>query len=328
MSTSDPFNQARRTVIQSLIAMGAAGLAGCQSRARSTDRVIGFFSPPIPENVKRFEGEIALQFSSLDAITIRFIDCNSLNAIHKETCSDLALGVAASSEIATRLRLVCPELPLVFASGPNPVTEGLAESFERPNKGATGFTYAASTHGRCAELLRACAPNAKHVGVVLDDWYLSAGTLTADILGAFVGVDLKMKTFICNNSAQLNDAINRYKQERIDAFYFPLSGAIEGNEQIAADMLRAFKLPAVFPYARCVEQGGLISYEATIPEPFKILARQCALVLNGVPVGEIPIESPQNFRCAVNFETARQIGVAIPTAIALSADAQFGGRGI
>lgn len=323
-----PPDDHRRAFMLSLAAVCVAGLAGCNAPQRAASRTIGFFSPPIPGNLTRFETEVARQFGPQGRVTIRFIDGTSPETITAASGQNLDLAVAASAAIAARLRTHCPQLPVVFASGTNPVDEGLAESFERPNKGATGFTYVASTDGRCAELLRACAPTAKRVGVVVDEWYLTAEKFTAPIYEAFAGVNMVTKLLVCNKGSQLPDTILKFKQMGVDVIYFPMSSAIEGNEQLAADLLRTHKLPAIFPYASCAEKGGLISYEATIPEPFEILVRQSALVLKGVPVGEIPIESPQNFRCAVNFETARRIGVTVPLAIALSADVQFGGRGI
>ena len=67
-------------------------------------------------------------------------------------------------------------------------------------------------------------------------------------------------------------------------------------------------------YARSlyVDAGGLMSYESIVSDPYAIRARHIALLANGVPANEIPVEGPSDFVLAINLDAAKRIGLALP----------------
>jgi putative tryptophan/tyrosine transport system substrate-binding protein len=82
----------------------------------------------------------------------------------------------------------------------------------------------------------------------------------------------------------------------------------------------AAHLPALFPEKEVAEAGGLIAYGPSIPASFRRAAAYVDKILRGAKPGDLPVEQPTTFELAVNLQTAKAIGVTIPTSILLRAD--------
>src|SRR5262249_26563537 len=82
----------------------------------------------------------------------------------------------------------------------------------------------------------------------------------------------------------------------------------------------ASHLPALFPEKEVAEVGGLMAYGPRIPGSFRRAAAYVDKILRGAKPADLPVEQPTIFELAVNLQTARAIGVTIPTSILLRAD--------
>jgi putative ABC transport system substrate-binding protein len=82
----------------------------------------------------------------------------------------------------------------------------------------------------------------------------------------------------------------------------------------------ASHLPALFGEKEGAEAGGLIAYGPSIPASFRRAAAYVDKILRGAKPADLPVEQPTKFELVVNLQTARAIGVTIPTSILLRAD--------
>src|SRR6185437_10916446 len=58
--------------------------------------------------------------------------------------------------------------------------------------------------------------------------------------------------------------------------------------------------PAIYGAERFVRLGGLMSYSPAFEDPAQRIAAMARSVLEGYPVGDLPVERPQAFRFAIN----------------------------
>jgi putative tryptophan/tyrosine transport system substrate-binding protein len=321
------FDPARRLLLRAALAGASASVYGCSSDSAVRVRRVGFFSlPNANARVGAEKLQTALEQLLLPTVSVQMSviesepDALRLDAIEV----NLDVAVAATGEMAVHLRRLAPSLPIVFAAGNDPIESGLIESYARPNRGATGFTYDTPIHGRRFELLQDCIPHLRRVGIVVDNWHVQNSREIKNIIDSAAALGTEAIITLGDDSARLRSVLSRLKIAGVGAVYFPLSTAIERHEALVAKLCRELGLPAIYPYAQCVKEGGLISYEAKVDNPYAILARQCALVLAGTPVGEIPIVTPQRFRCSVNLEAAHAIRLKLPTRVLLRADEYVG----
>jgi putative tryptophan/tyrosine transport system substrate-binding protein len=312
-------------------ALGAATalLFGCSRQIAPRTFRVGFFT--LPDAGPKAAGEkllqelrLALHASAMPVVQVVASRADLLQFDPRAEPLDVA--VAANSEIALQMRRIAPTLPLVFAAGNDPIESGLVESYARPNRGATGFTYDIPIHGRRFELLKDCVTHLRRVGVVVDNWYLENPREYKTIADTARLLGIEVIIAEAEDVARLKTQLVTLKSKGVSAVCFPMSTAIERHEAHAAALCRELGLPAIYPYAHCVKEGGLISYEAKVDNPYAILARQCALIFAGTPAGEIPVVTPQRFRFAVNLDAARAIGLKLPSSVLLRADEYVGGN--
>jgi len=88
-----------------------------------------------------------------------------------------------------------------------------------------------------------------------------------------------------------------------------------------ADLALEHRLPAASTTRGFVDTGGLMSYGADGPALFRHSAKFVQRILQGRQPNDLPIEQPTKFELAVNLRTAKAIGLTIPEAFLLRADA-------
>jgi putative ABC transport system substrate-binding protein len=80
------------------------------------------------------------------------------------------------------------------------------------------------------------------------------------------------------------------------------------------------RLPGIFHLMDFVEEGGLMSYGPDLHQSFYRAAYYVDRVLKGANPADIPVEQPLKLELAINLQTAKQIGVTIPTDVLVLAD--------
>jgi len=69
------------------------------------------------------------------------------------------------------------------------------------------------------------------------------------------------------------------------------------------------------------DAGGLISYGADLPHIYRRSAAFVQKILQGTRPADLPVEQPTKFELAINLKTAKAMGLTIPEAFLLRADA-------
>jgi putative ABC transport system substrate-binding protein len=81
------------------------------------------------------------------------------------------------------------------------------------------------------------------------------------------------------------------------------------------------RLPVMYGYREFVDDGGLISYNPSRPDLYRRTASYVDKILRGAQPADLPIERPTKFELVVNLRTAKALGLAIPPAVLIRADA-------
>ena len=81
------------------------------------------------------------------------------------------------------------------------------------------------------------------------------------------------------------------------------------------------RLPPIYGEREQPEAGGLMSYGPNFPNLFRRAADFVDKILRGTKPADLPVEQPTKFDLVINLTTAKALGLKIPEAFLLRADA-------
>jgi len=121
----------------------------------------------------------------------------------------------------------------------------------------------------------------------------------------------------------------RGPDEELDAVFAAMTNSradaavIQGSlsTKRMAELALEHRLPAASTTRGFADAGGLMSYGADGPAMFRHSARFVQRILQGRQPNDLPIEQPTKFELVINLKSAKTLGLSIPEAFLLRADA-------
>jgi putative tryptophan/tyrosine transport system substrate-binding protein len=231
--------------------------------------------------------------------------------------------VALTHLTADAAHAATKSIPVVFIASSDPVAGGFAASLAHPGGNMTGLTYyAGELNAKRLELLKAVAPGVRRVAV-LASAYMSPSVnavYVRDVTAAAETLGLEIRVFTAPEGDNLEPTFDEMAQWPADALY-PLPTIVFAYQaQQIADLARWRGLPSIHWYKPFPALGGLMAYGVDYPTLQRRAAGYVDKILKGANPADLPIEQPTQYELIVNRETADELGLKIPQAIALRAD--------
>jgi putative ABC transport system substrate-binding protein len=261
------------------------------------------------------EGQnLAFEFRSADGRPERLPELAAdLVRLRVDVIVALYVPCALAAKQATR------EIPIVILAG-DPVETGIVPSLARPGGNITGLSLmAAASNGKSVELFRDLLPSLQRVGVLghaTNPVYAKA--MVDEVLHAGGQTRIKIEPVVMVRGPEdLENAFATLMKERAEALVVQGSLAIRP----VVDLAIKHRLPAASTPRAFADIGGLMSFGADGPTSVRQATKFVHEILRGKPAKDMPIEQPTKYELAINLRTAKAIGLTIPKAFVLRADA-------
>ena len=223
------------------------------------------------------------------------------------------LVAAVAARQATRT------IPIVFASGADPVGAGLVATLARPGGNATGVvSVAESLAPKRLELIHEILPSAKRVGLLSDPTEPISAEDRTKIALAAKALDLTIVEVEMSSAGELDAAIAKLVVQHVDVIY--AASTIASNVRGRLIELANRKRLPVVGAGLMLEAGGLFTYTSSLADQLRRSAQLVDKVLNGAKPADLPVEQPNKFELVINLRTAKALGLAIPQSLMLRAD--------
>jgi putative ABC transport system substrate-binding protein len=212
-------------------------------------------------------------------------------------------------------------IPIVFFYGGDPVKQGLVASFNRPDGNVTGITtIVIDLPGKQLDLLLKMVPQARKVGVLSGDRsYIGYEELTTSMLAAGRALGVEIMVVECRSDRDFEMAVAKMVDSGCGAMIVGALALTNLNKVVSLAALH--KLPAIYPFRSLVLAGGLMSYVADPVPLFRRLgSAYVARILNGMKPADLPVEQPTKFDLAINLQTAKALGLAVPRTLLVEAN--------
>jgi putative ABC transport system substrate-binding protein len=226
---------------------------------------------------------------------------------------DTASALAAKAGTTT--------IPIIFATGADPVKVGLVASLARPGGNVTGVSFLVNSLGsKRLELLRVLVPAAATFGFLIDPSNPNAESETADMQAAVDLLRHKLVVLGVSNANEIEAVFAKLIQQRVDALAVAGHALFErGSQQLAESALR-HRMPAIYAFRDTAAAGGLMSYGGNLTEAFRQQGIYTGRILKGEKPADLPVQQVTRFEMVMNLKTAKALGLTVPETLMAVAD--------
>ena len=234
----------------------------------------------------------------------------------------VAAIITAGAPTAFAAKAATTTIPIIFLVGNDPVQLGLAASLSRPGGNLTGIDiFTSELAAKRLEVLRDLLPKATRMGVLVNPADADAtATQLKEIDVAARAMGLQIKVYNADTRAEIDAAFEAMGRDRPDAVLAGTSTFLNGRRVQLAQLSAFYRLPAIYPLRDFVEVGGLISYGSDIIDSFRQAGRYVGRILKGAKPAELPIVKAAKFELVINAQTARMLGLTVPSSLLGRAD--------
>ena len=231
--------------------------------------------------------------------------------------------VTAASRLVLAFKAATGTVPVV-ASMADPVPMGIVASIARPGGNITGVSVEAGSDiwGKRVQVLREVVPTASKMGFlgsrqIWSQPQVDASRQAAQQLGiSLLGPPIESPI----QDEEYRRVLGAMAHEHVDGVI--ISGELEHvtYRQLIVDLLRAAKLPAIYPYHEYFEIGALMAYGPSLSDVYRRLVGYIDQILKGAYPGDLPIYLASKFDLLINLKTAKVLGITIPDSLLVRAD--------
>lgn len=231
------------------------------------------------------------------------------------------LLVAASGPVLVELLAATRSVPIVFAQVIDPVGGGYVESLHRPGGNATGFTlFDYSMSAKWLELLKEVAPRTRRAAVLYDQGIAAGKGQLSELAAAAPKLGMDLVAIDIRDATEMTQRIREFATVADGGLIATASPLLGIHRQLVSSLAIECRLPAVYPTRLNAVEGGLIAYGPDLVDTYRGAARYADRILRGANPRDLPVQNPVKFELAINLNTARRMGLEIPTSLLARAD--------
>jgi putative ABC transport system substrate-binding protein len=302
------------------------------ARAQAAMPVIGFLhAGSREENAKRLaaflKGLGDAGFIDGKNVTIEYRWASGKNEQLPAMAADLIsrkvtmIATPGSTAAAVVAKAATTTIPIVFATGADPVALGLVTSLSRPGGNVTGIvSLNAELAAKRLGLLRDLVPQATRYFAMANPASPLTEPFIKELEAGAASLGIHVEIIRASNDAELETVFANLPSGKGNVLMFgPDAFFYTRRAQIAALALR-HAMPAVFDDRAYVEAGGLLNYGADWTNLMGLAASYTARVLRGEKPADLPVQQASKFELVINLKTAKALGLEVPQKLLLIAD--------
>lgn len=243
-----------------------------------------------------------------------------MDALAKElVAAHVDVIVTASPAGVRAARDATGTIPVVMLAH-EPVRLGFAKSLARPGGNITGIAFQdTELSTKRLDLFRQAVPGLSKLAIL---WNGVEGTDPKGVEAiedAAKAMGLQVLSLEVREARDFAIQLAAAKAWGAQGLVEMSSPFITFNRKIFLDLLKTYKLPATCEMRMYVAEGCLMTYSADLNAMFYREAHYVDRILKGANPGDLAIEQPREFEFVINDNTARELGLTIPTSLRMQA---------
>jgi putative ABC transport system substrate-binding protein len=248
-------------------------------------------------------------------------DDDKLPALLADLVGRRVAVIVANTAGALAAKAAATTVPVVFATGSDPVRDGLVASLNRPGANFTGVTFISSDLGtKRLELLRQLVSRTTTMAMLIGPDVPETIAERADVQKAAQALGQQVVVAQATSLGEIAAAFTAFV-ERGAGSLFVGTGAFTNSHREAIVALAAHRaLPAIYSLREFASIGGLISYGTSITDAYHQAGIYVGRILKGERPADLPVMQSTKFELVLNLRTAKALGLTIPDRLLALAD--------
>jgi putative ABC transport system substrate-binding protein len=224
--------------------------------------------------------------------------------------------------VALRAKAATTTIPIVFLAAEDPVRLGLVASLARPGGNLTGINFfSAELVAKRLELLRVLVPAATRVAVLVNPANVASTESTLrDVEPAARAMGQQIQVLNASTSREIDAAFATFMRERPDALFVGGDAFLDSRRVQLVHLATHHHVPATYSGREYAEVGGLMSYGSDITDAYRQVGIYTGRILKGAKPADLPVVQASKFELVINHQTARMLGLNVPTSLLAVAD--------
>jgi putative ABC transport system substrate-binding protein len=215
-------------------------------------------------------------------------------------------------------------VPIVFASGLDPVMDGLVTSLNRPGGNATGVSLFTTELGpKRLALLRELQPKPGTIAFVVDPNNGTTPFQVKEMQAAAQTIGQPLLIAEAGTQDQVDKLFATMAERNIVAILFGASQYFQVITNRLVTLAARHRIPALYEWRDFVTAGGLMSYSTDRTEFARLAGTYAGRILKGEKAADLPVMQSTRFELVINLKTAKTLRLDVPPTLLASADEVF-----
>jgi putative tryptophan/tyrosine transport system substrate-binding protein len=237
----------------------------------------------------------------------------------RRQCALIVAGGDAAAHVA---KTATTTIPIVFATGEDPVKVGLVSRLNRPGGNITGISFynSADLESKQLEFLREVVPKAAMIGVLVNPTVAAAQSQESEAQIAARALGLRLFVVNAGSGRDFDTAFASLAQQRVEALLIVGNALFTGQRYRLVAVAARYVLPTIYPLREFITAGGLMSYGGSLTDAYRQVGVYAGRILKGEKPADLPVTLPTKFELVINLQTAKGLGIEIPPMLLARAD--------
>ena len=264
------------------------------------------------------EGQnLAIEYRSAEGKYDR-VPALAAELVRRQVAVIVATGGPASALAA---KAATTTIPIVFATGEDPVRLDLVQSLSRPGGNATGVNFFVAELGsKQLGLLRELIPSAARFGALINPGDATTESWTKDLMAAASATGLRILFVEASDNRAIEAAFATLVRNNAEALLVGPDAFFVTRRLQLATLATRHAIPAIYNVREYAEAGGLMSYGTSLIDAHRQVGIYTGKILTGAKPANLPVMQSIKFELIINLPTARALGIEVPPTLLALAD--------
>ena len=212
-------------------------------------------------------------------------------------------------------------IPIVFATGGDPVALGLVTSLNRPGGNITGISFLINALvSKRLELLRELVPTATMIAFLVNSTAPLTEQNTKEAQTAAHLLGLQLLVLYASSERDFETAFATLVQQRAGALVINPDALFTSHPNQLIALAARHAVPTIYYRREAIEAGGLMSYGTSFADAYRQAGIYTGRILKGEKPADLPVMQSTRFEFVINLKAAKALSLTVPQTLLIAAN--------